>query len=83
MIPDALLLNFNLLQVDLSADAGALRAKFTPALDRVTIAAGDVRVVDRPCEKWEDGWKLPTLEAHAGGRIRILLHGEFPAHCSA
>ena len=82
VVPDALLLNTNLLQLDLVADARGVRAHMTPALERVTIAAGDMKLVDRRCEDWEDGWKLPEVLRASGGRIRIVLHGEFPAHCS-
>ena len=83
VIPDALLLNTNLLQLDLASRARSLRARMIPALDRVSIAVGDMRLVDRPCAQWEDGWRPPTVEHRGGGRIRIVLHGEFPANCTA
>lgn len=83
VIPDALLLNTNLLQLDLAAGAKSMRARMTPALDRVSIDVADMRFVERACDKWEDGWRLPTVVHRPNGRIHIVLHGEFPVHCSA
>ena len=81
VIPDALLLNTNLLQFDLeSADQG-MRIDMSPALERVSIVS-DMKLVERACAQWEDGWKLPTLSKSADGAIQIELHGEFPKHCS-
>ena len=81
VIPDALLLNTNLLQFDLeSADQG-MRIDMSPALERVSIVS-DMKLVERACAQWEDGWKLPTLSKSADGTIQIELHGEFPKHCS-
>ena len=82
VVPDALLLNTNLLQVDLASDARKVRSQMTPTLERVTIAAANMKLVDRRCEDWEDGWRLPDVLRLSGGRIRIVLHGEFPANCS-
>jgi D-alanyl-D-alanine carboxypeptidase/D-alanyl-D-alanine-endopeptidase (penicillin-binding protein 4) len=42
-----------------------------------------MRLVERPCEKWEDGWKLPEVLRLQDGRLRILLQGEFPRDCKA
>ncbi len=83
VIPDALLLNTNLVQVDLASDRRRLRAQMTPPLERVAIVAWDMKLVDRKCEDWEDGWRLPDIERLRNDRIRIVLHGEFPAGCSA
>lgn len=81
VIPDALLLNFNLLQFDFVSDASGLTITMTPALDRVSIDS-DLMLVDRPCEKWEDGWKIPGYVKNADGTIHIQLKGEFPRNCA-
>ena len=81
--PDALQLNTNLVQVDLAADGRRLRTQMTPPLERITIVAGNMKLVDRQCDDWEDGWQLPDVEYLRNGRIRIVLHGEFPSRCSA
>ena len=86
VIPDALLLNTNLLQLDFeSADqikTNGMRVGMTPSLDRVTVVS-NMRFVDRACDKWEDGWKLPVVSHTGDGAIRIELQGEFPKNCSA
>src|SRR5262245_49992235 len=40
-------------------------------------------LVDRRCEDWEDGWKIPVVETARGGVIRIVLQGDFPRDCNA
>jgi D-alanyl-D-alanine carboxypeptidase/D-alanyl-D-alanine-endopeptidase (penicillin-binding protein 4) len=82
VIPDALLLNTNLLRIELEADDTNLKVGMTPAMERVSVVA-NMTLVDRACEKWEDGWVLPTLTRATDGAIRIELRGEFPNKCSA
>jgi D-alanyl-D-alanine carboxypeptidase/D-alanyl-D-alanine-endopeptidase (penicillin-binding protein 4) len=82
VIPDALLLNTNLLRLELEADDTNLKVGMSPAMERVSVVA-NMTLVDRACEKWEDGWVLPTLTRATDGAIRIELRGEFPNKCSA
>ena len=86
VIPDALLLNTNLLQLDLESsereNTTGMRMNLTPAMDRVTVVS-NMTLVDRACADWEDGWKLPTVSRHENGSIRIELQGEFPKKCAA
>ena len=86
VIPDALLLNTNLLQLDLESsereNTTSMRMNLTPAMDRVTVRS-NMTLVDRACADWEDGWKLPTVSRHENGSIRIELQGEFPKKCVA
>jgi len=83
VIPDALLLNTNLVRLDLASADGRLRVMTTPALDRVEVSTRGMRLVERDCEKWEDGWQLPTLERGKRGVLRIALHGDYPRECKA
>ncbi len=82
VIPDALLLNTNLLRLDLDSDANSLAVRMTPQLDRVTVSV-DMMLIDGPCPRWESGWKLPQTEYAADGSARIHLTGTFPRNCSA
>jgi len=82
VIPDALLLNKNMLQLDLRAKDGRLTVSSLPALDRVSVTS-DMRLVDADCARWEDGWKLTEAQPQADGRIRVVLHGTFPKNCVA
>lgn len=80
VIPDALLLNTNLLQFDLAEVGGRVEVRTVPPLEGVWLGS-KMRVVDRKCADWEDGWKLPTVETQTDGDIRITLDGEFPKNC--
>lgn len=82
VVPDALLLNTNLAQVDLVSTSDKLTLALTTPLERVELAA-DMTLVDRRCEDWEDGWKTPTVQVLRRGVLRIVLHGEFPRGCTA
>ena len=85
VIPDALLLNTNLLQLDFESGdqvkTNGMRVGMTPSLDRVVVVS-NMTFVDRDCDKWEDGWKLPVVTRNGNGSIRIELQGEFPKNCS-
>jgi len=82
VIPDALLLNFNLLRFDLESTSNAIKLRMTPQLERVEIAT-DMTLVDGLCNDWEDGWKPPEVVRKGNGRLRIVLHGTFPRNCTA
>ena len=82
VIPDALLLNSNLMQLEIASDDAGLRIGVTPVLDRVSFES-DMQIVDKPCADWEDFWKPPALTKTDDGRIRITLKGEFPRNCPA
>lgn len=82
VIPDALLVNANLLKLDLVADKSNLQVRFTPELEGVVIDT-QMSLVDRACKDWDDGWQTPAIIASANGDIRIQLRGEFPRDCTA
>ncbi|MCA1857328.1 D-alanyl-D-alanine carboxypeptidase/D-alanyl-D-alanine-endopeptidase [Massilia oculi] len=81
VIPDALLVNKNMLQIDLRSTAKRLQLQMQPALDRVSIGSS-MTLVDADCARWEDGWKLPEAVRQQDGRIKVLLHGTFPKDCA-
>jgi serine-type D-Ala-D-Ala carboxypeptidase/endopeptidase (penicillin-binding protein 4) len=81
IIPDALMLNSNLLQFELESDQDSLNVEIVPALDRVKIV-NKMKLIERTCSAWEDGWKIPTIEKTRLGVIEIHLSGEFPKNCT-
>ncbi|MGI4845042.1 MAG: D-alanyl-D-alanine carboxypeptidase/D-alanyl-D-alanine endopeptidase [Janthinobacterium lividum] len=81
LIPDALLVNKNMLQIDMRSTSKRLKLEMQPQLDRVSIGA-DMTLIDADCTKWEDGWKLPEAVRQKDGRIKVLLHGTFPKDCA-
>jgi D-alanyl-D-alanine carboxypeptidase/D-alanyl-D-alanine-endopeptidase (penicillin-binding protein 4) len=84
VIPDALLVNRNMLQLDIrSTDAnGRVRVAMQPELQDVSVTS-DMQLVDADCANWEDGWKTPDAQPQPDGRIKIVLHGTFPKQCVA
>lgn len=89
VIPDALFVNKNMLQLDLRSTPRAdgrpatrVRAALQPDLDGVTVDA-DMKLVDAPCAAWEDGWKAAEAVPRADGGIKLVLHGTFPKNCVA
>lgn len=81
VIPDALLLNTNLLKFDFESSDNIIAIRMTPALDGITIDS-KMTIIDRACDQWEDGWKIPTTNNHGDGSIGIQMSGEFPRSCS-
>jgi D-alanyl-D-alanine carboxypeptidase/D-alanyl-D-alanine-endopeptidase (penicillin-binding protein 4) len=82
VIPDALLINKNMLQLDMRSTAGKLKVAAQPELQGVSVTT-DMQLVDADCAKWEDGWKTPEAQPQPDGRIKVVLHGTFPKNCVA
>jgi serine-type D-Ala-D-Ala carboxypeptidase/endopeptidase (penicillin-binding protein 4) len=80
VIPDALLMNSNLQQLEISSDDLVMKVTATPTMDRVSVVS-KMTIVDKPCAEWEDFWKIPRVEKAETGEIRVTLQGEFPKHC--
>ena len=81
VIPDALLINKNMLQVDMRSSDKRLKLDMQPALEGVRVESA-MRLVDADCARWEDGWKLPEAVKQENGRIKVVLHGTFPKNCA-
>ena len=81
VIPDALLVNKNMLQVDMRSNDKRLQLDMQPALEGVRIESA-MTLVEAACAKWEDGWKLPQAVKQENGRIKVVLHGTFPKNCT-
>jgi D-alanyl-D-alanine carboxypeptidase/D-alanyl-D-alanine-endopeptidase (penicillin-binding protein 4) len=81
VIPDALLVNKNMLQIDMRSTGKRLALDMQPALAGVTITS-QMQLIDADCAKWEDGWKLPEAVRGKDGKIKVVLHGTFPKDCA-
>jgi len=81
VIPDALLVNKNMLQVDMRSTDKRLRLDMQPALAGVTITS-HMQLIEADCAKWEDGWKLPQTVRAAGGKLEVVLQGTYPKNCA-
>jgi len=82
VIPDALLLNTYLIDLDIVARGETVRMITSPALEGVSVVP-DFTLVARDCGDWEDGWKIPAVSASADGAVTIKVRGEFPRECTA
>jgi D-alanyl-D-alanine carboxypeptidase/D-alanyl-D-alanine-endopeptidase (penicillin-binding protein 4) len=81
VIPDALMVNKNMLLLDMRADGQKLTLAMEPALEGVTIES-DMTLINGPCAAWEAGWKMPDVR-RSGARLTVMLHGTFPRNCVA
>lgn len=82
VIPDALLLDGNLLRLELASDGEKFGARLASPLERISIEHS-MTLVDRACEDWEDGWKLPVVAEGPGDTLQVTLLGEYPRSCAA
>jgi D-alanyl-D-alanine carboxypeptidase/D-alanyl-D-alanine-endopeptidase (penicillin-binding protein 4) len=82
LIPDALMLGSNLMRLEIAADEKTLRVGLGTPLEGVVVTAEAMRLTDKPCDDWEDFWKLPVVKETAGV-IHVRLQGEFPRRCAA
>ena len=81
VIPDALLLNTNLLDINISSTERQLSFLMQPALENVSITS-DMKLIKGSCARWEDGWRPPEYRRDASGKLQVILHGTFPQNCS-
>ena len=81
VIPDALMVNRNMVQLDLRSTDKRLQVNSQPALDNVTVTS-DMALVTADCKQWDDGWKPPQATRDDNGKIRVTLHGTFPKNCA-
>ncbi|MCM2568661.1 D-alanyl-D-alanine carboxypeptidase/D-alanyl-D-alanine endopeptidase [Janthinobacterium kumbetense] len=81
VIPDALLLNTNLIDINISATERQLSFQMQPPLENVSITS-DMKLVKGSCAKWEDGWRPPEYRRDASGKLQVILHGTFPQNCN-
>ncbi|MGK5075601.1 D-alanyl-D-alanine carboxypeptidase/D-alanyl-D-alanine endopeptidase [Janthinobacterium sp. ZB1P44] len=81
VIPDALLLNTNLIDINVSSTERQLNLQMQPELENVSITS-DMKLVKGSCARWEDGWRPPEYRRDASGKLQVILHGTFPQNCS-
>lgn len=81
VIPDALLINMNLAQFDIASTEDGFQVRLTPPLEGVNVIS-NMTLIERGCDKWEDGWKIPTTVYAGSGEVRVYLEGVFPKNCA-
>ena len=84
VIPDALMLNGDLMGIALSSsDSGAVAARLTPPLDGVRVDASALAATTTACADWDEDWLPPRVAQTSPGQWRIELQGGFPRRCEA
>jgi D-alanyl-D-alanine carboxypeptidase/D-alanyl-D-alanine-endopeptidase (penicillin-binding protein 4) len=79
VIPNAALVNTNLLKVEMRSSADKVSLVMMPEMDKVSIRS-ELKLTDAACAAWENGWRAPDY-ARKGDRIEVVLHGTFPKDC--
>jgi serine-type D-Ala-D-Ala carboxypeptidase/endopeptidase (penicillin-binding protein 4) len=82
LIPDALLLNHNMLEFGLASDASKITVQFGQAIDGVRISARQLKLRDGACSDWDSDFHTPVVKQDAGGVYTVLLQGSFPRGCT-
>lgn len=82
VIPDALNLNTNLVEIEIAAQGERVQVVPVMPLEGVAFES-EMKLVDRPCRSWEDGWVHPSVARNRRGRIVVTLRGDFPRDCIA
>jgi D-alanyl-D-alanine carboxypeptidase/D-alanyl-D-alanine-endopeptidase (penicillin-binding protein 4) len=81
LIPDALLVNENLLRVDLFVDERGLQVQPLTRLAGVRITH-EMQLVDGDCSTWDEGWQPPLVKPPGLGRqMDVVLRGTWPVRC--
>ena len=80
VIPDALLLNTNLIELDLVSDDRQVSVGMSTPLEGVSVKSR-LTLVDGDCDSWDDGWQLPEVRMLARGKIEVGLRGTYPRDC--
>ncbi|WP_229261706.1 D-alanyl-D-alanine carboxypeptidase/D-alanyl-D-alanine endopeptidase [Duganella margarita] len=80
VIPNAALINTNLLKVEMRSTGNKLSLVMLPEMDKVSIRS-EMKLTDTACGNWENGWRTPDY-SRKGDRIEVVLHGSFPKDCT-
>ena len=80
VIPDALVLNGNVIEFSLESNGQKTLVRTQPPLAGVLVDA-DLSLKDMPCDAWDDDWDAPLVQVADDGHITVLLRGAFPGNC--
>lgn len=81
VIPDAALVNGNMLDIDMRSTGKGIALAAYPALHHLDLKS-EMKLIDGDCAKWEEGWQQPEVREQ-GDRLVLVLRGTFPKDCSA
>ncbi|MBV1775229.1 D-alanyl-D-alanine carboxypeptidase/D-alanyl-D-alanine-endopeptidase [Burkholderiaceae bacterium DAT-1] len=81
VVPDALLMNFKVIHLNLQSDDDRLTAEADPALPGLRFSS-QMKLTTDHCERWRAGWQTPDMQMEGGG-LNVVLKGQFPRQCTA
>ena len=82
VIPDALLLNGNLLNLGLASDAKHMAVRVGPDLQGVKVETR-IALDDGACDKWDDDLVKARAQPTGSTGLHVTLSGSFPRNCRA
>ena len=80
VIPDALVLNGNVIEFNLESGDQRSSVRTQPPLAGLVIDA-ELTLTDSACEAWDDDWNTPQTRTAGDGTITLVLRGAFPRNC--
>lgn len=83
VIPDALMLEDNLLGLALSSDCTGVKARTVLPLEGIELDSAALALTDAACADWSGELKPAAVDEPTPGQWRIALAGAFPRQCEA
>ena len=80
VIPDALVLNGNVIEFSLESNDQKTSVRTQPPLAGVLIDT-DLSLKDMPCDAWDDDWDAPLVKSSSDDTVTVVLRGVFPRTC--
>ena len=80
VIPDALVLNGNVIEFSLESNGQKTLVRTQPPLAGVLVDV-DLSLKDMPCDAWDDDWDAPLVKSSSDDTVTVVLRGVFPRNC--
>ncbi|MBC3918082.1 D-alanyl-D-alanine carboxypeptidase/D-alanyl-D-alanine-endopeptidase [Undibacterium sp. CY18W] len=82
VIPDALLVNNNLMNLGIDAGTDKINVRLGTPLDKLKVTS-HLHFNDLPCSAWEKEWLPPAIDyaTTPAGMTEVTLNGGFPRRC--
>ena len=82
VIPDALLLNGNMLELTLESTAQGVSILVAPSLQGLRVQT--LQTLDASeCKEWDDDALVASLQPQVGGKMLLRLDGPYPRNCKS
>ncbi len=82
VVPDALLLNSNLLNLTLQSNTQGTSVLVAPTLQGLRVVSSQ-GLVEADCAQWDDDTLTASLQPQLGGKMQLRLGGPYPKNCKS